>query len=174
MTAFPRRIPSLTELYQKAIDMMKVLRVFIMAVIVAPLLFCACIKEESDGVGYLEYKNETSLTCTVKVYGGVGKDDLFTLQIPAGETGIYYGEIYYMGSFVMKQYRYASLEFSDGSGIVYNWGGSRLAPVELVGNLLMENSYTVRKSDGKYHLLARISEGMHDVAVGNSLLMSNL
>ena len=143
--------------------MIKILRVFIVAVIAVPLLFCACMKEESDGMGYLEYKNETGLTCTVRVYGGVGKDDLFTLQIPAGETGIYYGEIYYMGSFVLKQYRNASLEFSDGSGIVFSWGGGG---VELVGNLLLENNYTVRKSDGKYHLLARISEGMHDVAMG--------
>jgi hypothetical protein len=146
--------------------MMKILKVILMAVIAASLLFCACMKEESDGMGYLEYKNETGLTCTVRVYGGVGKDDLFSLQIPAGETGIYYGEVYYMGSFVLKQYGNASVEFSDGSGIVYSWGGGGLAPVELVGNLLMENSYTVRKADGKYHLLARISEGMHNVAMG--------
>ena len=135
---------------------------FVAAVLL--LLSSACTREES-GIGYLEYKNETDLACTVRVFGGIGKDELFSIQIPAGETGIYYGEIYYMGSFVLGRYGNASVGFSDGSRIEYTKGNGGVTYDGKVGNLLLEVNYLVQEVDGKVRLQTRITEEMHSVAM---------
>lgn len=127
-------------------------------------LTCACMKEEG-GIGYLEYKNETGMACTVRIYGGIGKPELFRLEIPAGETGCYFGEVYCMGSCILGRYGNASVEFSDGSSIEYTKGAGGVTFDGQVGNLLLESNYTTREMDGKYHLVTRITEEMHEAAM---------
>ena len=142
---------------------MKTLGTRIVAVAAALLLLaCACTKEES-GMGYLEYKNETGVACTVRIYSDrPGKADLLKLEIPAGETGLYFGEIYYMGSCVLGRYGNASIEFSDGSRIEYTKGDGGVTYDGKAGNLLLENNYTVREVDGKFHLLYEITEDIYN------------
>ncbi|MBO4917964.1 MAG: hypothetical protein J5374_08820 [Bacteroidales bacterium] len=143
---------------------MKSLKSYLVAVASILLLACACMKEEG-GIGYLEYKNETGMACTVRIYGGIGKPELFRLEIPAGETGCYFGEVYYMGSCILGRYGNASIEFSDGSSIEYTKSGGGVTFDGQVGNLLFESNYTAREVDGKYHLLTKITEQMHEAAM---------
>ena len=141
---------------------MKTLGTTIIGVAALLLLVCACMKEES-GMGYLEYKNETGIDCTVRIYSEKpGKADLLELEVPAGETGLYFGEIYYMGSCVLGRYGNASIEFSDGSRIEYTKGDGGVTYDGKIGNLLLENNYTVREVDGKFHLLYKITEDIYN------------
>lgn len=67
-----------------------------------------------------------------------------------------------MGSCVLGRYGNASIEFSDGSRIEYTKGDGGVTYDGKAGNLLLENNYTVREVDGKFHLLYKITEDIYN------------
>ncbi len=142
------------------------MRIFkkLLVVITLISLVSSCRKEPFD-LGYWEYNNETSLSCTIRIYTDRdGKTDFVNLQIPAGEMRSAYNVAYDGGSCVLYMWRFASIEFSDGARIDYTLRDGQ------IGNPLVEANYDIQRIDGQFRLALRITNAVYEAAIKQKVL----